>query len=82
MSTIGLGKTSAIVAGVAVLGLLATMTMLPEPKGSSLEESPRARCRLARQRLGWRRSAGQAADAGLTLRWPRPPDVDSSRPGP
>jgi MFS transporter, PHS family, inorganic phosphate transporter len=38
LPAIGLGKTSAIVAGVAALGLLATITMLPEPKGSSLEE--------------------------------------------
>jgi Major Facilitator Superfamily len=33
-----LSKTSAIVAGVALLGLLATITTLPEPKDSSLEE--------------------------------------------
>jgi MFS transporter, PHS family, inorganic phosphate transporter len=35
---IGLSKVSAIVAGVSLLGLLATVTMLPEPKGASLEE--------------------------------------------
>ena len=38
LPVIGLSKTSAIVAGVALLGLLATITTLPEPKGSSLEE--------------------------------------------
>jgi MFS transporter, PHS family, inorganic phosphate transporter len=38
LPAIGLGRTSAIVAGVAFLGLVATVTMLPEPKGSSLEE--------------------------------------------
>ena len=35
---IGLGKTSALVATVAVLGALITITTLPEPKGQSLEE--------------------------------------------
>ncbi len=34
----GFGKTSAIVAGVSILGLLVTVTLLPEPKGVSLEE--------------------------------------------
>jgi len=34
---IGLGRSSAIVAGVSLLGLLAT-TLLPEPRGRSLEE--------------------------------------------
>ena len=38
LPAIGFGKTSAIVAGVAVLGLLATVTLLPEPKGISPEE--------------------------------------------
>lgn len=35
---IGLPDTSAIVAGVALIGVLVTLTMLPEPKGTSLEE--------------------------------------------
>lgn len=43
LPAIGLGKTSGIVAGVAVLGLLATVTLLPEPKGLSLEELTEAR---------------------------------------
>ena len=38
LPAIGLSQTSALVAGVAVLGLLATLTLLPEPKGKSLEE--------------------------------------------
>jgi MFS transporter, PHS family, inorganic phosphate transporter len=38
LPAIGLGKTSALVAGVSLLGLLATVTLLPEPKGASLEE--------------------------------------------
>jgi PHS family inorganic phosphate transporter-like MFS transporter len=38
LPAIGLGKTSAIVAGVSVLGLFVTVTLLPEPKGVSLEE--------------------------------------------
>jgi MFS transporter, PHS family, inorganic phosphate transporter len=37
LPVIGFGKTSAIVAGVSALGLLATVTLLPEPKGVSLE---------------------------------------------
>jgi len=35
---IGLSETSAIVAGVSLLGLLATVALLPEPKGASLED--------------------------------------------
>jgi MFS transporter, PHS family, inorganic phosphate transporter len=38
LPAIGLGRTSALVAGVSILGLLITLLMLPEPKGSSLEE--------------------------------------------
>jgi MFS transporter, PHS family, inorganic phosphate transporter len=38
LTPLGLGRTSAIVAGVALLGLLVTLTMLPEPKGTSLED--------------------------------------------
>jgi MFS transporter, PHS family, inorganic phosphate transporter len=37
LPAIGLGRTSAIVAVVSVLGLLATVALLPEPKGVSLE---------------------------------------------
>jgi MFS transporter, PHS family, inorganic phosphate transporter len=35
---IGLGSTSALVGGVAAVGAVVTITMLPEPKGQSLEE--------------------------------------------
>jgi MFS family permease len=38
LPAIGFGRTSAIVAGVCLLGLLVTVTLLPEPKGISLEE--------------------------------------------
>jgi hypothetical protein len=38
LPAIGLCKTSAIAAGVSVLGLLATFTLLPEPSGASLED--------------------------------------------
>ena len=38
LPAIGLGKTSAIVAGISVLGLLVTLALLPEPKGESLED--------------------------------------------
>jgi MFS transporter, PHS family, inorganic phosphate transporter len=38
LPVVGLGKTSGLVAGVSVLGLLVTVTLLPEPKGSSLED--------------------------------------------
>jgi MFS transporter, PHS family, inorganic phosphate transporter len=38
LPAIGLGRVSAIVAGVSVLGLLTTWLLLPEPKGASLEE--------------------------------------------
>jgi MFS transporter, PHS family, inorganic phosphate transporter len=38
LPAVGLSKTCSLVAGVSVLGLLATLFLLPEPKGSSLEE--------------------------------------------
>ena len=38
LPAIGFARTSAIVAGVCVLGLLVTVTLLPEPRGLSLEE--------------------------------------------
>jgi hypothetical protein len=38
LPAIGFARTSAIVAGVCVLGLLVTVTLLPEPKGLSLDE--------------------------------------------
>jgi MFS transporter, PHS family, inorganic phosphate transporter len=37
LPVIGFGRTSAIVAGVCLLGLLVTVLLLPEPKGKSLE---------------------------------------------
>ena len=43
LPAIGLGRTSGIVAGVAVFGLLATVTLLPEPKGISVEELTKTR---------------------------------------
>jgi hypothetical protein len=38
LPAIGLSKVSALVAAVSVLGLLVTVTLLPEPKGASLEQ--------------------------------------------
>ena len=38
LPAIGLAQTSSIVVGVSLLGLLVTVALLPEPKGSSLEE--------------------------------------------
>jgi MFS transporter, PHS family, inorganic phosphate transporter len=38
LPTIGLPRTSGLVAGVAVLGLIVTVALLPEPKGVSLED--------------------------------------------
>jgi MFS family permease len=38
LPAIGFTRTSAIVAGVSLLGLLVTVMLLPEPKGLSLEE--------------------------------------------
>jgi MFS family permease len=38
LPALGLSKVSALVAGVSVLGLLVTVTLLPEPKGVSLEQ--------------------------------------------
>jgi MFS transporter, PHS family, inorganic phosphate transporter len=38
LPAVGLARTSALVAGVSLLGLLVTLTLLPEPKGTSLED--------------------------------------------
>jgi MFS transporter, PHS family, inorganic phosphate transporter len=38
LPAVGLGKVSALVAAVSVLGLVVTVTLLPEPKGASLEQ--------------------------------------------
>jgi len=38
LPAVGLGPTSVLVAGVSLLGLLVTLWLLPEPKGSSLED--------------------------------------------
>jgi sugar phosphate permease len=38
LPAVGLSRASALVAGAAVLGLLATVALLPEPKGVSLQE--------------------------------------------
>jgi MFS family permease len=50
LPVIGLGRTSAIVALVCLLGALATLALLPEPKGQSLEtltEAPLPRSAIA-----------------------------------
>ena len=50
LPAIGLGRTSAIVALICLLGALATLTLLPEPKGQSLEtltEEPLPRSAIA-----------------------------------
>jgi MFS family permease len=55
LPAIGLARTSALVAGVAVLGLLITVTLLPEPSGVSLEElagGPAAQASGAGRRAG------------------------------
>jgi MFS family permease len=57
LTAIGFGRTSAIVAGVCLLGLLVTVTLLPEPKGISLEELTEpgpGRARLTRTAQGRR----------------------------
>jgi hypothetical protein len=38
LPAIGFSKICALVADVSILGLLTTVTLLPEPKGASLEE--------------------------------------------
>ena len=58
LPVIGLSKTSAIVAGVSMLGLLATVTMLPEPKGASLEDLTENRFPASAVALGVAESRG------------------------
>jgi PHS family inorganic phosphate transporter-like MFS transporter len=38
LPVIGLSRVSGLIAGVAVLGLIVTVTLLPEPRGTSLED--------------------------------------------
>ena len=64
LPAIGLGRTSAIVAGVALLGLVVTLTMPPEPKGTSLEDFTE------------RRTASSTAALGVSVsRGVRPPSA-------
>ncbi|MGO8886283.1 MAG: MFS transporter [Streptosporangiaceae bacterium] len=58
LPAIGFGPTSAIVAGVAILGLLVTLTMLPEPKGTSLEDFTEHRTASSQAALGLAVSRG------------------------
>jgi MFS transporter, PHS family, inorganic phosphate transporter len=58
LPAIGLGRTSSIVAGVALLGLLVTLTMLPEPKGTSLEDFTEPRTASSDATLGLAASRG------------------------
>jgi MFS transporter, PHS family, inorganic phosphate transporter len=58
LPAIGLSRTSAIVAGVSVLGLLVTLALLPEPKGTSLEEFTEARPTSSAAALGVAESRG------------------------
>jgi MFS transporter, PHS family, inorganic phosphate transporter len=55
---IGLGKVSAIVAGVSLLGLLVTATMLPEANGTSLEEFTESRAPTSAVALSLAESRG------------------------
>ena len=64
LPVIGFGRTSAIVAGVCLLGLLVTVTLLPEPTGISLEE-------LTETRPGHADMTSAAKNQGATL--PRSP---------
>ncbi len=50
LPAIGLSKVSALVAAVSVLGLLVTVTLLPEPKGASLEQLTETPFRIAQSR--------------------------------
>jgi len=61
LPAIGLGPTSGIVAGVALLGLLVTLTMLPEPKGTSLEDFTEPRRASSEAALGLSVSRGTRA---------------------
>jgi MFS transporter, PHS family, inorganic phosphate transporter len=61
LPVIGLSRTSALVAGVSVLGLLATLTLLPEPKGQSLEKLTESRLPTSAVALGVAESRGTRA---------------------
>jgi MFS transporter, PHS family, inorganic phosphate transporter len=61
LPAIGLSRTSALVAGVALLGLLATLTLLPEPKGKSLEELTENQLPTSAVALGVAESRGTRA---------------------
>lgn len=70
----GLSKVSALVAAVSLLGLLVTITLLPEPKGASLEQ-------LTETPLPHRAVALAAAESPGTRSSP-PPVRARPRPGP
>jgi MFS family permease len=63
LPAIGLSQTSAIVAGVSVLGLLVTMALLPEPKGASLEDLTEKRFPSSAVALGLAESRGSRPPA-------------------
>jgi MFS transporter, PHS family, inorganic phosphate transporter len=58
LPVVGLSKTCSLVAGVSVLGLVATLALLPEPKGASLEEFTENRHPTSAVALGVAESRG------------------------
>ena len=57
LTSIGLGHVMAIVGGVSLLGLLVTLWLLPEPKGTSLEDFTETRIPSSAVPLGVTESA-------------------------
>jgi hypothetical protein len=68
LPAVGLGKTSALVAGASLLGLLVTLALLPEPRGSSLEDFTERRYPASAVALSVAESRGTRPPAALRPR--------------
>ncbi len=77
LPALGLAKVSAVVAAVSVLGLLVTVTLLPEPKGASLEQLPATPLSHGAVASAAAESAGPWPSPRLTGARPRPEPMRS-----
>ena len=77
LSVIGLSKVSALVAAVSVLGLLVTVTLLPEPKGASLEQLTETPFRPSAVELAGAENPGPRSSPHPARARPRPEPMRS-----
>jgi MFS family permease len=77
LPVMGLGKVSALVAAVCVLGLLVTVTLLPEPKEASLEQLTETPFRPSAVELAAAESPGPRSSPHPARARPRPEPMRS-----